>query len=61
MKQITVDIGPDGQIRIEAAGYAPGECLQATKAIEDALGTAGERTRKLPEPTVGTGLQVKTR
>ncbi len=48
MKQITVDIAPDGGIKIEAAGFVGPDCEQATKFLEDVLGTV-EKTHRKPE------------
>lgn len=36
---IDVTIGPDGTVRIETSGFEGGACEQATRALEDALGT----------------------
>ncbi len=46
MKQITVDIAPDGGVKIEAAGFTGPDCEQATKFLEDALGTVEQKHRK---------------
>lgn len=46
MKKITVTIGRDGSTKVEADGYSGGECLEATKAIEAALGEVDERETK---------------
>ena len=45
-KRILVRVSPDGGITVEADGFQGQGCEAATKAIEDALGTARERTRK---------------
>ncbi len=52
MKKITVTITPDGESKIEAAGYSGDECIKDTKPLEEALGVTGERTRKLEANTV---------
>ena len=45
-RKIHVRIAPSGDITVEAHGYKGKGCEAATKAIEDALGKAGTRTRK---------------
>lgn len=45
-KRITVRITASGDITVEAHGYHGKGCEAATKAIEDALGKTGNRTRK---------------
>jgi len=50
MKQIIVEISPTGEVKIEAAGFKGNSCEAATKAIETALGKAGDRKKK-PEYT----------
>ncbi|MEO5715794.1 MAG: DUF2997 domain-containing protein [Luteolibacter sp.] len=45
-RKIHVRITPAGDITVEAHGYKGNGCEAATKAIEDALGKAGTRTRK---------------
>lgn len=59
MKKIEIKIDAAGEVKIEAIGYTDGSCLAATKAIEDALGVAGERVRKAEAYQVGTGEKVK--
>ncbi len=59
MKQITVTIGPDGNVKLEASGFAGNDCLAATKAIEEAIGTPGDRTRKVPEATAGVAIKAR--
>lgn len=48
MKQIHVTIAEDGSIKIEGKGFKGAECAKATKALEEALGVAGDR-KKTPE------------
>lgn len=50
-KKIIVTIGADGGTEIEAQGFPDGQCLKETKALEEALGTVTERTKK-PEAFV---------
>lgn len=45
-RRILVRITPTGEISVEAEGFRGKGCEAATKAIEDALGTPGNRTRK---------------
>jgi hypothetical protein len=45
-RKIQVRITPSGDITVEAHGFRGKGCEAATKAIEDALGKPGTRTRK---------------
>ena len=45
-RKIHVRITPAGEITVEAEGFKGNGCECATKAIEEALGNAGTRTRK---------------
>lgn len=45
-KRIHVRVTPSGDITVEAHGFHGKGCEAATKAIEDALGKTGNRTRK---------------
>ena len=45
-RRIHVRVSPKGEITVEADGFQGKGCEAATKAIEDALGTPRERTRK---------------
>lgn len=45
-RKIHVRITPSGDITVEAHGFKGNGCESATKAIEEALGKAGTRTRK---------------
>jgi hypothetical protein len=45
-RKIQVRITPSGEITVEAHGFRGKGCEAATKAIEDALGKTGTRTRK---------------
>jgi len=45
-RRIHVRVSPNGDIAVEAQGYQGKGCEAATKAIEKALGTVRERTRK---------------
>lgn len=46
MKQVTIEIDTDGNIRVEASGFKGADCEKATKAMEEALGKAGDRKKK---------------
>lgn len=48
MKQIIVDFQPDGGVSIAAKAFQGVECEQATRFLEEALGSVRER-RHLPE------------
>ena len=48
MKIIEVVISPKGETSIQTRGYAGGDCLQASKWLEEALGIA-QAERKTPE------------
>ena len=39
MKEIIVDIGLDGEVKVETKGYKGKSCTDASKFIEEALGT----------------------
>lgn len=43
---VVVRISPGGEVRIEADGYTGSSCEEATRYLEEALGTASGRTRK---------------
>ncbi len=45
-RKIHVRVTPAGEITVEAEGFQGKGCEAATKAIEEALGRAGNRTRK---------------
>jgi len=46
MKRINIDIGPDGTLTIDAAGFSGPDCEQATRFLEEALGTTVSRKLK---------------
>jgi hypothetical protein len=46
-----------GQVKIEAHGFEGETCLQATEAVEHALGQVVKRTRK--DAGVSVGLRVQ--
>jgi hypothetical protein len=45
-KTIEIVVATDGQISVEAMGFAGGSCLEATKLLEQALGHEVQRRRK---------------
>jgi hypothetical protein len=44
MSKIRVLIGPKGQVKVAPTGFAGEQCVDATRFIEEALGTVTERT-----------------
>ena len=46
MKRIEVDIGPEGEVEIDAVGFSGPDCEQATRFLEEALGDVKSRSRK---------------
>lgn len=50
---IEVIVSPKGQVTIETKGYAGADCLQASKALEQALGVPSS-DRKTAEFVVST-------
>lgn len=46
MKQIKILYGPNGEIEVEAVGYKGKGCKEATKFLEDALGTEKDTKQK---------------
>lgn len=46
MKNITVTIGPNGEVKVEANGFKGKGCDAATKAIREALGATASETKK---------------
>lgn len=44
MRQIIATFGPNGEIKIEAAGFTGADCLEATRFLEEALGTVNEQS-----------------
>lgn len=45
-RRIHVRVSPSGEITVEADGFQGKGCEAATKAIEEAFGKPGNRTRK---------------
>ena len=60
-KIIEVTVDRKGAVKIEASGYEGGDCLKATKTLEEAMGKMNKRTLK-PEhaknPQVGEKLKI---
>lgn len=48
-ESIEVVINPDGSITIEAVGYTGGACVEATRALEAALGVQAGKRKLKPE------------
>jgi hypothetical protein len=47
MREIVIDVAPDGSVKVEAKGYTGAECELATKAFEDAVGRVTERKQTM--------------
>jgi hypothetical protein len=45
-RSIEIIVAPTGEIRIDAVNFKGADCEQATRFLEEALGTAGARQRK---------------
>ena len=48
MEQIIIEIGKDGAVKIKTQGFKGASCMDATRAIKEALGTVME-TEKTAE------------
>lgn len=46
MKSIVVEVSTEGDVKIEAVGYAGKGCEKATAALEAAMGLPGKRKHK---------------
>lgn len=46
MKTVTIDVAPDGEIKVEAHGFKGRGCEAITEPFEKALGAPGKRTKK---------------
>jgi len=44
-REIVIQIAPDGSISLEVKGVAGPDCVEFTKALEDALGEVVQRER----------------
>ena len=44
MKTIEITVDPKGQARVETKGFAGGECREASRFVEQALGTRSAET-----------------
>jgi hypothetical protein len=47
MKTIQILFGPDGEVEIEAIGYQGKGCKDATRFLEEALGTEKDTKQKV--------------
>ena len=45
-QEIHVDIAADGALAIDATGFAGADCEQATRFLEEALGSVTQKRRK---------------
>ena len=60
MKEILIDVSPDGSVNITTKGFKGKACKAATKPIEDALGVVAKDTAT-PEMYAEQPTQVKAR
>lgn len=60
MKKIVIVFDKKGQSTIEAFGFSGGECLKATKDIEEAIGKAEGRKMKSGSGDVADQKRVVT-
>ena len=44
MKTIEITVSPTGQTKVETKGFAGGECREASRFVEQALGTRSAET-----------------
>ena len=44
MKTIKITVSPTGQTRVETRGFTGGECREASRFVEQALGTRSAET-----------------
>ena len=44
MKTIKITVSPTGQTRVETSGFTGGECREASRFVEQALGTRSAET-----------------
>ena len=53
MRVIEVIVSPTGETTVQTKGYAGGDCLQASKFLEESLGTtnADQRTAEFYQAT----------
>lgn len=59
--EIEVVVAKDGKTTIEGKGFTGGECLKATKSLEEALGKVGNRSMKPESMNKSTVVEtVKT-
>lgn len=46
MKTVVIEVAPTGEISIDAVGFSGPSCEQATKFLEEALGTVAVKAKK---------------
>ena len=61
MKEITIDIDRDGNVRIETSGFEGKECKTATEALERLLLTGDTKTEWKAEARQARPTARKTR
>jgi Protein of unknown function (DUF2997) len=44
LKTIEITVGPDGRTKVETRGFGGGECREASRFVEQALGTRSAET-----------------
>ena len=44
MKTIKITVDPKGNVRVETSGFTGGECREASRFVEQALGTRSAET-----------------
>lgn len=49
-REIQVEIDENGVIQVEAIGYEGRACLQATRAVEEALGITSSNSKRTAKP-----------
>ena len=63
MRTIEVVVRPDGQSSVETKGFDGAECLEASRFLEEALGSShgDKRTVEFYSAAVSTGVEVSNR
>lgn len=59
MKSIEIEVGPGGEVAVEAVGFKGKGCEAATEAIEKAIGVASGERRFKPEHKARVEQQVR--
>lgn len=58
MEEIIIDVAPDGTTKITTKGFKGKSCKEATKAIEEALGTV---VNDIPTPEMHVHEQTRVK